>query len=353
VGVVGSGLAVPLAGLRGMPWLGRSLRAAHGSSPVLSVLRTAALSALLVVVFVALFAEADAVFASWTDALVPDLQPIDVVARPLVLVACGGATLAALYVAINPPALETVTAGRGRAVTHRWEWLVPVGLVVLVYAGFVLAQATAMFGGHAYLRRTTGLTYAEYVHQGFGQLVVVTLLTLVVVAVAVRKAAGADRLLLRLALGMLGALTLVVVVSALYRMHVYEQAYGATRLRLLVSFFEGWLGLVLLMVLAAGVVWRAGWLPRAAVLSAALALVLLAVINPDAWIARHNLDRFEETGKLDTGYLANLSADAAPVIGDDLPGVLPECGPHPHSWLDWNVGRLRARAQATCAVSDR
>ncbi|MEP6815985.1 MAG: DUF4173 domain-containing protein [Marmoricola sp.] len=347
-GVLASGLAVPLAGLRGMPWLGRSLRGVRGSSPTLSVVRTGALSTLLVVVFVALFASADAVFASWTDALVPDLRRIDVVARPFVLAVCAGTTLAALYVAVNPPALDTVAVGPGRPVAHRWEWLVPVGLVALVYAGFVLAQATAMFGGHAYLRRTTGLTYAEYVHQGFGQLVVVTLLTLVVVAVAVRKAAGTERPVLRGVLGALCALTLVVVVSALYRMHVYEQAYGFTRLRLTVSIFEGWLGLLVLMVLVAGVAWRSGWLPRAAVLSAALSLLLLAGINPDAWIARHNLDRFDQTGKLDRSYLSGLSADAAPVIAGDLPGAVPECGPAPESWVDWNLGRLRAQAQVDC-----
>lgn len=46
-------------------------------------------------------------------------------------------------------------------------------------------------------------------------------------------------MLLRVLLGLLCCLTLVVVASALYRLHVYEQAYGFTELRLLVSFFEG------------------------------------------------------------------------------------------------------------------
>ena len=43
-----------------------------------------------------------------------------------------------------------------------------------------------MWGGHEYLQRTTGLTYAEYVHQGFGQLTVATFLTLVVVGLTMR-----------------------------------------------------------------------------------------------------------------------------------------------------------------------
>ena len=68
-------------------------------------------------------------------------------------------------------------------------------------------------------------------------------------------------------LGALCLLTLVVVASALYRMHVYEEAYGFTRLRLLVSVFEGWLGLVVLLVLGAGLRLRGSWVPRAVLLS--------------------------------------------------------------------------------------
>ena len=66
-------------------------------------------------------------------------------------------------------------------------------------------------GRHDYLERTTGLTYAEYVHQGFGQLTVATALTLLVVWAAARKAPRAtpsDLAWLRGALGLLCALTL-------------------------------------------------------------------------------------------------------------------------------------------------
>ena len=117
----------------------------------------------------------------------------------------------------------------------------PVGIVIAVFVAFGVAQASAMWGGHAYLRRTTGLSYADYVHQGFGQLTVATVLTLATIALAVRKApqrTGRDRLLLRIALGLLCLLTLGVVASALFRMAVYQQAFGYTVLRVLVDAFE-------------------------------------------------------------------------------------------------------------------
>jgi two-component system sensor histidine kinase BaeS len=219
----------------------------------------------------------------------------------------------------------------------------------------VIAQLAVMFGGHDYLQRTTGLTYAAYVHQGFGQLTVATVLTLGVVALAARKAPRAtprDRLVLRAVLGLLCLLTLVVVASALYRMHVYEEAYGFTRLRLLVSVFEGWLGLVVAMVLAAGLRMSGWWIPRAVLLSGATALLALAAVNPDAYIARHNVDRLAETGKIDGAYLAGLSADAVPALASSGvdPGCLPTVGSD-DDWLEWNLGRQRARDAVSGAES--
>ena len=346
--LLASGLAVPLAALRGLPWLGRSVTASRTSRSWAPALRTVAVSAFLVLVFGLLFASADALFASWAGAVVPDVTGSTFVMRTILTAVVAGATLAGVYVALNPPQVERAAPPAGRPVARPFEWLVPVGAVVVLFGVFVAAQLTVMFGGHDYLRRTTGLTYAEYVHQGFGQLTFATLLTLGVVAAAARKAPRGtprERLLLRVVLGLLCLLTLVVVASALYRMHVYEQAYGFTRLRLLVSVFEGWLGLVVLFVLAAGLRLRGPWVPRAALLSGAVSLLALALANPDAWIAQHNVDRFEETGKVDTSYLAALSDDAVPVLagaGFSAACLGSSTAPADDDWLEWNLGRQRA-----------
>ena len=109
------------------------------------------------------------------------------------------------------------------------------------------------------------------------------------------------------------------------------------------------------------------WLPRAVVASAAIALLALAVANPDALIARYNVTRFEETGKLDTRYLDNLSADAVPVL-THLPEPQRSCAldrvaenlDTETPWHAVNVARVRARhlidqdpvnLNATCPVA--
>ncbi len=353
-------LAWPLAGLRGMPWLGRSVRLLTGSGNTPALVRTALWSLLGLTVFGLLFASADALFAEWVSVLVPDLRTDTFVMRAFVTVAVGGVVLAAAYLGMNPPRVDTDRAPV-RPVQHRFEWLAPVLLVDAVFVLFLVAQASVVFGGHDYLRRTTGLTYAEYVHQGFGQLTVATALTLLVVWAAHRKApreTPADRAWIRASLGLLCVLTLVVVASALYRMHVYQDAYGFTRLRLVVDVFEGWLGLLVFAVLSGGVALRAAWLPRFALLSGAGLLLGIAALNPDAWIAEQNLDRYEEAGKVDWLYLQGLSADAVPVLAE-LPEDVRDCALAGHGtgprddWLEWNLGRHRGDPLVPDDVAER
>jgi hypothetical protein len=198
-------------------------------------------------------------------------------------------TLAACYLALRPPTFDATSAKAERRSLSRLEWGLPVGALVLLFGAFVAVQATVLFGGREHVLRTAGLTYAEYARQGFWQLLAVTVLTLFLIAAAVGLAGRKtveDRIWLRTLLGLLAVLTLVIVASALSRMFAYEQAYGYSRLRLLVSVCEGWLGLVFVLVLIAGVRLRAPWLARAVAATAAVALLGIVAVNPDLLIAQ-------------------------------------------------------------------
>lgn len=354
--LLGAALAWPLAGLRGLPWLGRSLTIQGRALRWWAAARTLVISALALLVFGALFASADAIFGHWVDLLVPDVTIDGLVARAFVGTAVFGVTLAGIYLAINPIRAELLAVPTGRPVAKTWEWLIPVGFVIGAYALFIAAQASAWLGGHDYVQQQTGLSYAEYVHQGFGQLSVATVLTLAVVALAARKAGRADpgdRLVLRVALGTLCLLTLAVVASALWRMHLYQQAFGYTTLRLLVDAFEFWVALVLVMVLIAGISLTGRWIPRAAIVAGAGLVLALGLMNPEAWVAQRNLERWQESGTVDLHHLGALSADAVPVIAaSGLPATQLRCVlaqrnagvPVGDGVAEWNLGRARARA---------
>ncbi|KGN38283.1 DUF4153 domain-containing protein [Knoellia subterranea] len=349
-----SAMSWVLAGLRGLPLLGRTLTATSKMPLLWPVLRTAAIASIGLVLFGGLFASGDAIFGSWAQSIVPDLRWDNIIARIFVFVFVAGVALAGAYLALNPPKIADLDVPRGAAVRHRWEWLVPLGVVIALFAAFLVAQATAMWGGHEYLRETTGLTYAEYVHQGFGQLTTATFLTLVVVGIATRKASqetASDRLVLRVALLTLCTLTLAVVASALYRMSLYQEAYGYTVLRVFVDGFELWLGLLIVFMMVAVVRLKGTWVPRAALLSGALFFLGFGLMNPDGWVATQNIERFHATGKLDTAYLDRLGVDATPAIIKGLDAKQAACV---LSWdmershdltddvLEWNLGRSRA-----------
>jgi hypothetical protein len=86
--------------------------------------------------------------------------------------------------------------------------------------------------------------------------------------------------------------------------------------------------------------------PRFALVTGVAGLLGLALLNPDAWIAEQNLDRYADTGRVDWFYLQGLSADAVPVFeGRDELEVrcgLPRGWSADDDWLSWNLSRSRA-----------
>jgi hypothetical protein len=338
-------LAVPVRALGGAPVLVPSTPAAGAPA-----LRGALLGALLVVPFGALFWTADPAFAEIgsrvpapeADSLVPR-----VVLFGLVLAGALGLALAARE---RPPDREPKERHRLAPL----EWTIPLACLDLLFLTFVAVQLTVLFGGHDHVLETAGLTYSEYARQGFWQLIAAAMLTLAVVAAATvfaRRQSRAQRLLLRVLLGVLCALTLVVLVSALHRLRLYEDTYGLTRRRLLAEVFALWVGVLLLLVLAAGAARRVReQLPRVAVTVTAAGLIAFSLASPDRVIAERNLDRWRATGEVDARFLATLSADAAPVLvelpqplrGTALSGERDRLA-RGERWHSANLSRRRAR----------
>ena len=134
-----------------------------------------------------------------------------------------------------------------------------------------------------------------------------------VIRVAGRTTA-ADRRLLRVLVGTTCATSVVVVISAIHRMWLYQQAYGFSVQRLMVIAIELWLGAVFVLIAVAGIRMTARWLPHAVLVAGVLALLGVAAMNPERFIAERNIDRYEQTGLLDTDYLLSLSPDVEPAL---------------------------------------
>lgn len=348
---VGAG-AVLTAGVRAVPWLvSGAWVAARSRRGGPRIGRSLVIGVGLLVLFGSLFAAADAAFAALVEDVAPDIT--GVAAGPGLVVFCVTALL------VGGVAFLRAAPVKGDRAPTSWprvalvEWALPVAVLVALFAVFIGVRVAALFGGEAHVARNAELTYAVYARSGFWQLLVVTALTLAVIAVTARVApidTAPQRAWLRGLLGALTVATLVIVASALSRLWLYQQTYGFTVPRLLVGVAELWLGVVCLMTLAAGRRLRAGWLPRAVVGSGLGVLLGLAALSPEGFVAEWNVQRHAETGRVDTGYLAGLSADAVPALAQ-LPDPVRGDVLAAHAArmtgdgaTGWNWGRARARA---------
>lgn len=251
-------------------WHGVRDRADDSRGRVRTVVRSTAVAVVLLVVFGALFASADAAFADLLGNLTPDVSVGDGPWRLFLFVLGLVGALAAAYSAAAPVRWDGITVRPGKA-RNRAEWALPLIVLNLLFAAFIALQLVVLLGGYDKVLEETGLLPAEYARQGFWQLLWATVLTLIVIALALRwapRGGPGDRTLVRSVLGTLCVLTLVVVASALRRMDLYVDAFGLTRLRISVAAVELWLGVVLVLILAAGV-FGARLLPRAIAVSAA------------------------------------------------------------------------------------
>ncbi|TGB13119.1 DUF4173 domain-containing protein [Streptomyces sp. MZ04] len=338
--------------LTGVRWGWRGLRERSGGSRSGPVLRAVAATAVLLLVFGALFAGADAAFAGLLGDLIPDASLSGGPWRVLLLAIGVVGALAVAHTAAAPVRWDRLVVGPGRA-RSRVEWALPLIVLNLLFAVFNVVQLAVLFGGYDAVLEKTDLSYSQYARQGFWQLLIATLLTLAVIVVALRWAprdGDGDRTLVRAVLGTLCGLTLVVVASAVRRMDMYVDAYGLTRLRVSVVGMELWLGLVIVLIMAAGV-WGTSWLPRAVAASAAAGVLAFGLLSPDGLIAERNVQRYQETGKFDLEYARGLSADAAPAV-DALPEPMRSCalegiadglGAERDPWYATSLGESRAR----------
>jgi hypothetical protein len=327
--------------LSGLPALLRGLAVAV---PVLAVLGL-------------LLGSADPVFAGFFRWLRPETVLLH--AALLTLGAWGMGGLLRLSSAGDLPPLPDVRRPLGPV-----EATVVLGSLVALFGAFAIAQLIALSDGGRHVIETAGLTYAEYARSGFFQLLAVAAITLVVL-LAVHAATnfddGAARWRVLSLAEVAVALTLVIVVVALRRLALYEDAFGLTMLRLYSLVFALWVAAVFVALGAylAGAGRDKAWFPPAAAAGGLLAVLVLNVVNPEALVVRHNVDHAARSGRFDPGYLAELSDDAVPALVDALPTLPPEAreavreavcagsgsddGPFT-GWAAWNRSRAAADA---------
>ncbi len=405
--------AIPLAGaLRPR----RGARTGRSAPPWAGpVVRGTLVAVPLLVVFAALFAAADAVFAAAAGRVLElpfDLPLADLVERGAGMAIVAWVAAGVLVVAAGrwahivplsmprpfelwpgagvarvgdgspvdggPASSATDPGGErpGRLRIGNLEALVVLVLVDALFAVFVALQVAYLFGGLDILD-AAGLTYAEYARRGFFELLAAAALAAAVVATLDTRVRRRSRGFVAAALGLLG-LTGVTLVSSFLRLRLYQDAYGWTELRFWVLLSIGWLAAALLALGLLVVLGRSGRLVQVLGALGVAGMLVANLVGPQGFVAARNLERainpalVPPGGRagLDEAYLATLGDDAVPVMVAALPDLagadrlavraLLEArrrqlatDPALAGWPSWNLSREQARAALATLDSAR
>lgn len=303
-----------------------------------------------IAVFAALFAAADAVFADLLGRIFNFDFNLGVLAGAVVVVV--GLTwvlIGLLRFGSTAPQMEVIERPSGLRLAPR-EAVTILSLVNAVFGVFVIIQFAYLFGGADTIARTGGLTRAEYARQGFFQLLVVTGLALGMVLLIdwLTRPSGSSpsRKVNSLQAGLV-LLTGVVLVSAVERMRLYVDAFGLTQLRFYALAVMMWIAVLLLWTLTTVLPGRRILFGAGTFLSGLALIAALNLVNPDATIARTNIDRYINRGAtIDLAYLVNaLSEDAVPVLranAGSIPDLVIPTADARGDWRSYNRGRSLA-----------
>lgn len=299
-----------------------------------AVLRGLLLALPIVVLFGALLSSADPIFSRGLQDFFAlfDLEKLPEYIIRAILILITAYALAGVF-------LHSWFASSDEKLIGDKPWLSPflglteaaivLGSVEALFAAFVAIQIRYFFGGQANIT-LEGYTYAEYARRGFGELVTVAVLSLLLFlglsAIARRQTARQRWTFSGLGIALV-ILVGVILASAFQRLLLYEQAYGFSRLRTYPHVFMIWLGLLLAVFAALEVAGRTRYFALAALLAVIGFSLTLNLMNVDAFIVQQNVNRARSSRELDTGYLATLSDDSVPVLidfyaGPDLPTPL-------------------------------
>ena len=320
-GVALRSLAEAAPSLQVVGSIGGSRRGRIGAA--IPVLRGIVVALPVLIIFGALLASADQVFRQ----LISDVLQLkslndlpEMLAHLLVILAVAWVVAGGLLIAISrgrtrPAAQVENLPGTlvDRPLFGFIEGATILALVNLLFAVFAWIQFANIFFG-----QPTDMPFEEYrnyVRRGFGEVLVVCVLTIGLilgVRLFARIESPRQGVILQLLSTFMVVLVFVMLVSAYWRMDAWEdvQFYINTQVRIYVRTFIVWLGIVF------GWLTFTMWFRRdrfaiGAFVAALGFLVSINLANPDADVAAYNLKRNDE---LSIRYLYLLSDDAVPVL---------------------------------------
>ena len=167
----------------------------------------------------------------------------------------------------------------------------------IIYLVFCYIQIKSLF------MKNVDINYAEYARQGFFQLMIVSIINLITILIAKQSDEDTQKSTYTNVMSLIMiAFTFIILISSAVRMYFYESAYGYTLLRLLVYCIL--LTETLLLIPTTLYILNKKINLVKTYFSIIITIyVCMNFANFDNIIAKRNIDRYIETGKIDMYYL--------------------------------------------------
>lgn len=161
-------------------------------------------------------------------------------------------------------------------------------------------------------KNSIGALYAQYARAGFMQLVVVVIINFIIITVCgflTRDVVFKYGKILKVQYTYLIVLTMNMIISSNYKMNMYIDEYGFTRLRFSVKVILTFLGIAFFLYIIN--VWRKIEFKKALMVVLFVFCLFINIVNVDGYIVKRNLEHYKVTGKIDMSYVTEeLSIDS-------------------------------------------
>lgn len=202
-----------------------------------------------------------------------------------------------------------------------FKWINPVTILTVLcllcgtYLLFSIVQSSYLYGGNKHIL-PSGYSYSKYARHGFFELLTVALINFSILIFSMKNVkTTSDKInkILNIFYTILLVFTGNMLFSSNYKLTIYEQALGFTRLRIYVHIFLFVLSIILIYGLIK--IWKKNFsVFKFSLISIMVIYMVVNCVNIDKIIVNKNIKRYNETGRLDKQYIRSLSYDAIDAI---------------------------------------
>ena len=184
----------------------------------------------------------------------------------------------------------------------------------IIYLIFSIIQITNLF---MQTSNNPYFDYSSYARQGFFQLMFVSFINFIILIIAninKQEKTKKQKIYNKIMSLLIVVFTIIIIISAFYRMNLYQETFGYTYLRIFVDFVLITEGIISIPVIIKILGIKIDIL-KTTIIIISFMYVILNYMNVEKFIATKNIDRYftnTETQNFDIDYLCDLGTDATP-----------------------------------------